>query len=219
MNAKQMKSRESNLTEEYYQALVAKDASYEGIFIAAVKTTGIFCRPTCRARKPKKENVEFYRNVEEAIFRGYKPCKICRPLQPTDEIPVYIKNIVEEIFSDPSIKLKDRDLRIKGFEPHQVRRWFVKNYGITFHSYQRVLRLYNAFRELQNGKSVAFAAFEVGYESLSGFNESFKSIFGVSPSRSQHQDIIDKYRLETLLGTTLFRDLTGRLNNKGNETK
>ena len=63
-----------------YKALVDKDVSYEGTFIAAVKTTGIFCRPTCTARKPKKENVEFYSTTKEAILKGYRPCKVCNPL-------------------------------------------------------------------------------------------------------------------------------------------
>ena len=64
-----------------YKALVDKDASFEGIFIAAVKTTGIFCRPTCTARKPKEENVEFFHTTKEAILKGYRPCKVCNPLE------------------------------------------------------------------------------------------------------------------------------------------
>ena len=75
-----------------YKALVDKDVSYEGTFIAAVKTTGIFCRPTCTARKPKKENVEFYSTTKEAILKGYRPCKVCNPLEKLGETPNYIKN-------------------------------------------------------------------------------------------------------------------------------
>ncbi len=59
--------------EIMYKALVDKDSTYEGSFIAAVKTTGIFCRPTCTARKPKLENVEFYSTAKEAILKGYRP--------------------------------------------------------------------------------------------------------------------------------------------------
>ena len=77
-----------------YKALVDKDVSYEGTFIAAVKTTGIFCRPTCTARKPKKENVEFYSTTKEAILKGYRPCKVCNPLEKLGETPNYIKNIL-----------------------------------------------------------------------------------------------------------------------------
>src|ERR1035437_10484896 len=100
------------LTEEImFQALVKKDVSYEGIFIAAVKTTGIFCRPTCTAKKPKKENVEFFKTTKEAILHGYRPCKVCFPLEKSGETPKYIKDILKEISNNPSAKLKDWDLR------------------------------------------------------------------------------------------------------------
>jgi len=70
------------LTDEtMFKALVDKDVAYEGTFVAAVKTTGVFCRPTCTARKPKKENVEFFKTTKEALAKGYRPCKICRPLE------------------------------------------------------------------------------------------------------------------------------------------
>ena len=67
--------------EEKYQAILAKDSAYEGLFITAVKTTGIFCRPVCTARKPKVENVEFFSSTKEALNKGYRPCKVCNPLE------------------------------------------------------------------------------------------------------------------------------------------
>jgi AraC family transcriptional regulator of adaptative response/methylated-DNA-[protein]-cysteine methyltransferase len=66
---------------EKYKAIGTKDFSYEGIFITAVKTTGIFCRPSCRARKPKQENVIFYDTAREALQNGFRPCKICHPME------------------------------------------------------------------------------------------------------------------------------------------
>lgn len=65
--------------DEYYKALVARDPSYVGTFIAAVKTTKIFCIATCHARKPKKENVVFYKTSDQAIENGYRACKVCKP--------------------------------------------------------------------------------------------------------------------------------------------
>ncbi|MDB5227906.1 MAG: O-6-methylguanine methyltransferase [Bacteroidota bacterium] len=184
-----------------YQALVDKDVSYEGSFIAAVKTTGIFCRPTCTARKPKKENVEFFNSTKEAILHGYRPCKVCNPLEKLNETPDYIRNLLKEITEQPAHKFKDYDLRLKGIEPATIRRWFLKNHGITFHAYQRMFRINSAFKKIQNGNSVTSTAFETGYESLSGFNDSFKSIFGVSPKNSKDQIVVDLTRLETPLGT------------------
>lgn len=184
-----------------YQALLNKDSSYEGIFYVAVKTTGIFCRPTCTAKKPKRENVEFFDSTKNAITHGYRPCKICNPLIKSGDTPEYIKKLIEELNTDPSKKFRDGDLREKGIEPSKIRRWFLKNHNITFHSFQRMFRINSAFKKLQNGESVISTAYDTGFESLSGFNDSFKSIFGVSPSKSKDKQIINITRLETPIGT------------------
>ena len=76
--------------ENMYKALLSKDSQFEGIFFAAIKTTGIFCRPTCRARKPKKENVEYFGTSKDAIAYGYRPCKICHPMAQVWEMPAWI---------------------------------------------------------------------------------------------------------------------------------
>ncbi|WP_165020799.1 bifunctional transcriptional activator/DNA repair enzyme AdaA [Dysgonomonas sp. ZJ279] len=185
----------------FYKALLDKDKSFEGTFIVGVKTTGIFCRPTCTARKPKQENVEFFNNTKEAILKGYRACKICRPIEKPNDTPDYIKQVIKKIESDPSLKLKDYDLRQMDIEPSKIRRWFQKNHGITFHSYQRMYRINTAFKQIQSGISVTDTAFDSGYESLSGFNDSFKKVFGVSPKQSHNQQIIDFTRFETILGT------------------
>ncbi|GAA4303285.1 methylated-DNA--[protein]-cysteine S-methyltransferase [Nibribacter koreensis] len=187
--------------EIFYQALVTKDVSYEGTFIAGVKTTGIFCRPTCTARKPKRENVEFFKTTKEAILHGYRPCKVCSPLEKMGETPAYIQEILQEISRDPSVKFKDWDLEQRGIEPSKIRRWFLKNHGITFHAYQRMCRINSAFKKIQSGEAVTAVAFDSGYDSLSGFTDSFKSIFGVAPSLSKEQRIIHLTRLQTPLGT------------------
>src|SRR5438477_160790 len=136
-----------------YRAIVEKDASFEGIFFTAVKTTGIFCRPTCTARKPKIENVEFFKTSKEAILQGYRPCKVCFPLEKLGETPAYVKKILKEIANDPSLRFKDWNLRSKGIDPTKMRRWFLKNHGITFHAYQRMIRINHAFGKIQKGAS------------------------------------------------------------------
>jgi len=190
------------LTNEImYKALVEKDVTFEGTFIAAVKTTGIFCRPTCTARKPKAENVEFFNSTREAILKGYRPCKVCNPLEKIGETPEYIKALLAELNADPSLKFKDWNLIQRGIEPSKLRRWFLKNHGITFHAYQRMFRINSAFKKIRNGESVTSVAFDAGYESLSGFADSFKTIFGVSPSKSKENHLINISRIETPLGT------------------
>ena len=70
----------NEITQEFYKALLNKNAEYEGVFYVGVKTTGVFCRPTCPARKPKFENCEFYKTAEEALLASFRPCLRCRPL-------------------------------------------------------------------------------------------------------------------------------------------
>jgi AraC family transcriptional regulator, regulatory protein of adaptative response / methylated-DNA-[protein]-cysteine methyltransferase len=190
------------LTDEImYQASLEKNTSFEGMFFMAVKTTGIFCRPSCTAPKPKRENVEFFKTSKEAILKGYRPCLVCKPLEKLHKTPEMIKELLDELSEDPSRKFKDVDLVERGIEPHNIRRWFIKNHGITFHSYQRMFRINSAFKKIQKGASVTSAAFDTGYESLSGFTDSFKTVFGVSPKKSKRQGIIDLKRMETPLGT------------------
>lgn len=187
--------------EQMYKAIIDKDINYEGIFFTAVKTTGIFCRPSCTARKPKPENIEFFTSTKDCILKGYRACKICHPLELLNETPGYIKQILDELSNDPALKFKDYDLRQRGIEPNQLRRWFMKNHGITFQAYQRMLRINSAFKKIQNGASVTDVAFNSGFESLSGFGDSFKHIFGISPNKSKEKNIIDLKRIETPLGT------------------
>ena len=192
------------LTKEImYQAIVEKDTSFEGVFFTGVKTTGIFCRPSCTARKPKLENVEFFKTSKECILKGYRPCKVCKPMKTLGQIPIEYQQIIEELTADPSIKFKDYDIKQRGIEPSQIRRWFLKNHGITFQAYQRMFRINSAFKKIQNGESVTYTAFDTGFESLSGFGDSFKNIFGVSPKNGKHQTIVDLKRIETPLGPML----------------
>ena len=65
-----------------YTALLERDSSYEGVFYLGVRTTGIFCRPTCPAKKPRRENVEFFPSTREALLAGYRPCLRCTPMRP-----------------------------------------------------------------------------------------------------------------------------------------
>jgi AraC family transcriptional regulator of adaptative response/methylated-DNA-[protein]-cysteine methyltransferase len=183
-----------------YEALVRKDPEYEGIFFAAVKTTGIFCRPTCTARKPKPENVEFFSTCKEAIVHGYRPCKVCEPMERAGATPEHIQQILTSLSKDPGLKLKDGDLRKRGVDPYAIRRWFKKHHGITFHAYKRMLRINTAFTQIRNGESVSSVAYANGYDSLSGFNDSYKAVMGTSPINSKDSIVIIAKRFETPLG-------------------
>jgi len=186
--------------EDKYQAIIRKDPAFEGIFITAVKTTGIFCRPVCTARKPKPENVEFYDSPEDAILHGYRPCKVCKPLEHENETPDYIQHLIDELSDNPYLKLKDCDLQKRGIEPSQIRRWFKKHHGITFHAYQRMMRINTAFHKINEGEKITNSAFDTGYASLSGFNDGFHSVFGSSPKNANDKAVINIVRFTTSLG-------------------
>ncbi|VAW78738.1 Methylated-DNA--protein-cysteine methyltransferase [hydrothermal vent metagenome] len=186
--------------KEKYDAIGKKDAHYEGVFITAVKTTRIFCRPSCRARKPRAENVIFYNTAQEAIQNGFRSCKICKPMEKMDETPEYIQNIVKELHENPYLRINDYGLKQRGVEPNKIRRWFKLHHNMTFHAYRRMLRINSAFNDIKNGKAIIKSAFDSGYESLSGFNESYYSIFGDSASHNGDQNIINIVRFTTLIG-------------------
>jgi len=189
--------------ERMYQAIVDKDSRFEGIFYTAVKTTGIFCRPSCTARKPKKENVEFFSSSREAFKKGYRPCKVCKPMESLNQTPESIRLLMDVLNSDPSVRFKDADLVARGLEPQSVRRWFIKNHQMSFHAYQRMYRINSAFKNIQQGASVTAAAFDCGFESLSGFVDSYKKVFGISPKKGRVQRVIELKRIETPLGTMI----------------
>jgi AraC family transcriptional regulator, regulatory protein of adaptative response / methylated-DNA-[protein]-cysteine methyltransferase len=190
-----------NLTfDEKYAAIGKKESLYEGSFITAVKTTGVFCRPSCRARKPLAKNVTFYNDAQDALRAGYRPCKICRPMEPEDQTPVQIQNLIKAIHETPYQKIKDADLRRMHLEPNQIRRWFKQHHNMTFHAYQRLIRINLGFQQIQGGKTVIDAAFDSGYESLSGFGDGYKTIFGGAPTKGQNKSIIYIDRFSTKLG-------------------
>lgn len=112
-----------------YAALLNRDAAFEGTFIVGVKTTGVFCRPTCRARKPKRENVEFFDSTHEALLHRYRPCKVCTPFEYKGAPLDWLKPLLDEINESPPVKLKDSHLRERGLEPGRVRYWFRKQHG------------------------------------------------------------------------------------------
>lgn len=185
--------------DEYYEALVSRDESYVGIFFVGVRTTSIFCISTCRARKPKPENVEFYTSVKDALTHGYRPCKVCKPTQNANDTPQDVQLAIRLVKENPKEKITDQRLRENNIQPEKVRRWFNKTYGITYHAFQRMYRINNAYEELQNGKKSTDAAYDNGFESLSGFNYTYKKLLGSSPSK-MGDNIIKISRTNTPLG-------------------
>lgn len=184
-------------------AFLERDAAYDGIFVTGVHTTGIFCRPTCSAKKPRPENVSFFPTPREALLSGYRPCLRCKPLEPAGRPPAWLRPLLAEVEEDPARRWTDRDVRARGIDPERVRRWFRRNHGMTFHAFNRARRLGAALGRVQNGDSVGRTAFDVGYDSLSGFQEAFRRYFGDAPTRLEDATVVRVTRVPTPLGPML----------------
>ncbi len=206
-----METREEKLPgrTEMVQALMERDASFDGLFYAGVTTTMIFCRPSCPARKPQAEHVEFFATAREALFAGFRPCRRCRPLQSAERTPEWAAALIEQVESDPSRRLRDADLRSRGLDPARVRRHFLKAYGMTFQAYCRARRLGAAFSSIRNGGSIDEAVFDYGWESHSGFRQAFSRAVAAPPGAARGGDFIRLAWMETPLGP-MVAGATGR---------
>lgn len=186
-----------------YRALARRDSAYEGVFLTGVKTTGIFCRPTCKAKKPLPQNVEFFSNATEALHGGYRPCRLCRPMDGTKSVPPLVEKLRRAAEAAPDGRVTDKDLAAMGVEPTTARRQFKAYHGMTFHAYQRARRMGLALRDVKSGKPVIEAQLNRGYESTSGFREAFARVFGAPPRGAKDAACLWARRLETPLGTML----------------
>jgi AraC family transcriptional regulator of adaptative response/methylated-DNA-[protein]-cysteine methyltransferase len=185
-------------------AFYERDATYDGIFVTGVHTTGIFCRPTCPARKPRPDNISFFGAPRDALLAGYRPCLRCRPLEQTGTPPDWLRPLLLDVEADPARRWTDQDVRSRGLSPERVRRWFQRHHGMTFHAYNRARRLGAALGQVKAGSRVSNAAFEVGYESLSGFQEAFRRYFGEAPTQVGDATVVKVSRITTPLGPMLI---------------
>ena len=185
---------------EMLAAIMSRDTSYDGLFVTAVHTTGIFCRPSCPAKKPRPEHVSFYPSAREALVAGYRPCLRCRPLEASGSAPDWLRPLLVEVETDPARRWRDADLRRLELNPDRVRRWFLAQHTMTFHAYTRARRLGLALGRIQGGEPVTSAALDHGYDSLSGFNQAFRRLFGEAPTRTRDVRRLAVLRLPTPLG-------------------
>ncbi|MBA4136527.1 MAG: bifunctional transcriptional activator/DNA repair enzyme protein Ada [Opitutus sp.] len=186
-----------------YRAISRRDPAYEGVFYTCVKTTGIFCRPTCRAKFAKAENVEFVASVTEALHGGYRPCRLCHPMDANRPVPALVERLRRAVEESAEGRVTDKDLAAMAIEPSTARRQFKAYYSMTFHAYQRARRMGLALHGIKSGKPVVEAQLEGGYESTSGFREAFARIFGDAPSAAKGRACLVGRRIETPLGTML----------------
>lgn len=186
--------------QEMERAYLARDASYDGVFFLAVRSTGIFCRPSCPARKPDPRNVEYYASAREAVFAGFRPCKRCRPMAAQGAPPEWIEDLLARVERDPAGRYSDSFLRSVGLDPARVRRYFHKTYGMTFQAYCRGRRLGKALQQIRLGADLDDVALGHGFDSHSGFRDAFARTFGTPPGKSREAECIVTAWIESPLG-------------------
>lgn len=190
----------NKIKKEYYQAMLDKKQEYEGVFFVGVKTTGIFCRPTCPARKPKFEHCEFFETAQQALLASYRPCKRCLPLSHPNQVSKIVQALVDAVEANPEKRWTDRDFQELAIDASTARRQFKKRFSMTFVAYARARRMGIAIKQIREGDAVIEAQLSTGYESSSGFRDAFSRIMGAAPTKFGHANILKASWLDTRLG-------------------
>lgn len=182
-----------------YDALLARDAAYDGAVFVGVTSTGIFCRLTCPARKPKRENCIFYSDVAACIHAGFRPCKRCHPVSAAADNDATVTALLSALDADPARRWSETDIAALGHDPSTVRRSFKRHFGMTFLDMARQRRLANGFTALGQGKVIE-AQLEAGFDSPSAFRNAFARMLGASPHRFQGDAMLRAAHIPTPLG-------------------
>jgi AraC family transcriptional regulator of adaptative response/methylated-DNA-[protein]-cysteine methyltransferase len=179
-----------------WAAFMRRDRSWDGRIVGAVKTTGIYCKPSCPARRPKREHVEFYASGEEARAAGFRPCLRCKPDvvgRDREAIAAAVK-LIERAEETPCLA----DLaKAVGYAPHHFQRLFKRDLGVSPAEYARALRNRRTEQALKTNGRVTDAVYDAGYQSPSGFYDDAKERLGMTPSAWR-----DGGRGETIRWTT-----------------
>ena len=185
---------------EMQQAYRQSNPAYDGVFYLGVRTTGVFCRPSCGARKPLPRNVIYFATPREALFAGFRPCMRCRPMNAVGQPPGWVEILLDTIDRDPERRLTDGAIRDLGIDPARARRFFRKNHGITFQAYCRSRRLGRALEQIRRGERIDDVALGHGYDSHSGFRSAFTNAFGKPPGKARTTRSVSLAWIESPLG-------------------
>lgn len=167
-----------------WQAVLRRDAGRDGTFVTAVLTTGIYCRPSCTAKRPLRENVRFYEGPESAERAGFRACLRCRPKTAASTSPAatLVERIREHLEKRQGERVTLADLgRAVGLSPHHLQRRFKEATGMSPRQYAEALRLGYLKKRLQGKDSVTMALYEAGYGSSSRLYEGSALKLGMTP--------------------------------------
>lgn len=164
------------------QAAQTCNFSYDGKFFLAVKTTKIFCLPSCKARFPLEKNLEFFATKKEAKKAGYRGCKRCRSESYPNISPLWLKDIIEYMKTNVHRKIAEEELAdIAEADITTIRRYFKSQYMSSLMAYHRKLRLNQAQEMLLQGIDYETVSENTGFQSINGFIDAFSKEYGVSP--------------------------------------
>jgi AraC family transcriptional regulator of adaptative response/methylated-DNA-[protein]-cysteine methyltransferase len=186
-----------------YEALVARDPLYDGRAYVGVATTGVFCRLTCPARKPNRENCRFFATAADCIEAGFRPCKRCRPLAPAADCDPAMRTLLDALEREPGRRWMESDISALGFDPSTVRRSFKRQFGATFLEIARLSRLRDGFETLSEGGRVIDAQLNAGFDSPSGFRTAFARLLGEAPSKFTGKELLKADWIDTPLGAMI----------------
>jgi len=170
-------------TEPRYAAIIARDAEADGAFLYAVKTTGVYCRPSCAARPPRPENVSFFTTGAEAEAAGFRPCKRCKPNQPprAETQAAAIANACRAIETGETTPSLSSLAALAGLSPFHFHRMFKAITGVTPKAYAAAHRDARVKSALLEGNSVTEAIYDAGYGSSARFYAGARSRLGMKP--------------------------------------
>lgn len=173
-----------------YAALVARDKSMDGEFYYGVRTTGVFCKPSCGARTPNRVNVSFHATMADAIAAGFRPCKRCRPDATgtdlhTEVVTAVCRLIDDTVASDQSAPTLEELARRTGFSPFHLHRVFKKATGVTPRAYAAAARARKLREKLGPSRTISEAVHDAGYSSSSRFYERATQRLGMTPARAK----------------------------------
>ena len=164
-----------------WAAFMRRDRSWDGRVIGAVKTTGIYCKPSCPARRPKRENVEFFAAAEQARTAGYRACQRCRPDEVGRDREAVAKAVALIEQAEETPNLAELAAAV-GYAPHHFQRLFKRDLGVSPAEYARGLRNRRAQAALAASGRITDAVYDAGYQSPSGFYSDAKARMGMTPS-------------------------------------
>ncbi len=186
-----------------YKALIERDPSFEGFAYVGVKSTGVFCKLTCAARKPKRENSLFYSSIAAALEAGFRPCKRCRPMNAGLTREPAVNHLLNALDRVPDKKWSENEIMNMGYDPSAVRRAFRRQFGITFLEIARLRRIGRSIDSLAVGAKVIEAQVNANYDSGSGFRNAITKHIGIAPKNVAHYSYLKADWIETPIGTMI----------------